>query len=216
MLIIVQEHSATASGTSWWTVLATLAAVVAALAALVTVVIAARTVRDGREAHSEEMDQRSHALVADIRVQRHVHASRLADVLIAIARAANEEMPAGHASAVASHRLSFIPSLQAQLRTELAAFRALDIPDFPRSDELAEKPYGDLEDRTYQTATPDAIRKLAGQGFAELQGKLATDYFRLKLDANRRLADLPAPTDKRTWRRGCARCIPWPFRRGAQ
>jgi hypothetical protein len=129
MLIIVQEHPAAASGPSGWTVAATFAAVVAALAALATVVLAGRTVRDGRKAHSEGMVQRSHALVADIRVQRHVHARRLADVLIAISRAAHEEMLPAHGSAVASHRLSITPVLQAQFGAELAAFRALDITD---------------------------------------------------------------------------------------
>jgi len=88
-------------------VIAAAATVVAAVGALVTVMYARRTVLEGRAAHSEEMDERRRALVAEIRLQRLVHASRLTDLLMAIACAA----PAR------PFRLSFASSLQCSTRS---------------------------------------------------------------------------------------------------
>ncbi len=210
-LIIAQAHATAASGTSGWTVIATFAAVVAAGAALVTVIYARRTVLDGKSAHSEEMDQRSRALVAEIRLQRLVHVSRIADVMIAIARAAYDERLVPPVPGASSQRQSMIPSLQAQLRAELAAFRALGGPDLPSSDELADKAYGDVEDEPYQTARPDAMRKLAGQGLAELQQVAdSDDRLKVTLDEQLRLANLDHSSDHahrrfkvlRLWGRG--------------
>ena len=108
-----------------WSVIAAVAAVIAALAALVTIVYARLTVLDGREAHLEETTARSEALVADIRLQRLVHVSRLTDVLTAIARAAHDEATSSVVPIDTPRVPTIIPSLQGQLRAELAAFRAL-------------------------------------------------------------------------------------------
>src|ERR1039457_7157901 len=114
-------------------VIAAVATVVAAGAALVTVIYARLTVLDGRDAHSEEMAERSRALVAEIRLQRLVHASRLTEVLIAIARGAHDETLAAPVPSD-SQQPSIVPSLQAQLRAELAVFYALGGPSLPSSD----------------------------------------------------------------------------------
>ena len=187
--VIAQSHLAVASGTSWWTVISTLASVAAVGAALWTVIYARRTVLDGQSAHLEEMDQRSRALDAETRLRRLVHVSRIADVMIAIARAEYDERLVPHVPGASSQRQSMIPSLQAQLRAELAVFRALGGPDLPSSDELASKAYSDVEDEPYQTARPDAMRKLAGQGLAELQlAAVSDDRSKVTLDEQLTLA----------------------------
>ena len=94
-----------------------------------------------------------------------------------------------------------IPSLRAQLRTELAAFYALGSPELKSSDALA----GDLDDEPNGTASPTAIRKLAGQGLAELQ-RIAEHDERLNLTLNEklRLADLADVASRRSaWARFC-------------
>lgn len=163
VLVMAHTHLVAASGTPAWTVVATFAAVVAALAALVTVIFAGLTVRDGRDAHAEEMGARTHALVAEMRLQRLVHTSRLTDVLTAIARATYDDALTPPVPSANSQPPSMIPSLQAQLRTELAAFYALDSPELKSSDALAANAYGDLDDVPYETASPAAIRK-SGRG----------------------------------------------------
>ncbi len=155
-------------------VIAAVATVVAAGAALVTVIYARRTVLDGRD-----------ALVAEIRLQRLVHASRLTDVLIAIARGAHDETLAAPVPA-ASQQPSIIPSQQAQLRAELAVFYALGGPRLPSSDALESKAYGDVGDKPYHTARPDAVRELAAQSLTELK-RMADSDKRLRLTLDKRL-----------------------------
>ena len=202
---MAHAHLVAASGTSASTAVATFAAVVAALAALVTVILAGLTVRDGRDAHAEEMSARTHALVAEIRLQRLVHTSRLTDVLTAIARATYDDALTPPVPGANSRPPSMIPSLQAQLRTELAAFYALGSPELKSSDALAANAYGDPDDEPYETASPTAIRKLAGQGLAELQ-RIAEHDKRLNLTLNEklRLADLADEASRRSaWARFC-------------
>lgn len=67
-------------------------------------------------------------LVAEVRLQRLVHVSRLSDVLIAIVRDAHGDSRAPPPPAAGSQRPSVIPPLQAQLRAEMAVFRALGGP----------------------------------------------------------------------------------------
>jgi hypothetical protein len=184
-----------------WSVIAAVAAVVAAVAAFVTIVYARSTVLDGREAHLEEMAARSQALVADIRLQRLVHVSRLTDVLTAIARAAHHEATSSVVPVGASRVPTIIPSLQAQLRAELAAFRALGAPDLSASDEIAETQYGDLEGMRDQTDRPAAIRRLAERGLASLQRMAETDdRLQVALDERLRLAGVVIPAEKQTRR----------------
>jgi hypothetical protein len=178
--------------------IATFAAVVAALAALVTVILAGFTVRDGRDAHLEEMSARTHALVAEIRLQRLVHASRLTDVLTAIVRATYDEALTPPVPGANSRPPSMILFLQAQLRTELAAFYALGSPELKSSDALAANACGDSGDEPGGTASPTAIRKLAGEGLAELRQITEHDK-RLNLTLNKklRLADLADEISRR-------------------
>ena len=118
MPIVINLHiHQMAAGTSWWTIAAAVAAAVAAVASLCAVRWARRTVADGREAHSAETAQRADAILAEITLQRLVHASRLTDVQLSIARAVLEEED--------SQEPSIIRSLQAQLRAQLAAFGKL-------------------------------------------------------------------------------------------
>jgi hypothetical protein len=168
-------------------VIAAVASGVAAGAAIFTVIYARLTVRDGRAAHSEEMAVRSDAFIAEIRMQRLVHASRLTDVLIAIARGAHDETLAGSVP-VPSRRPSVIPSLQAQLRAELAVFYALGGPPLSSSDELESNAYGDMDDEPYQTARPDAVGRLAAKSLAELKQWIDRDgRLRVTLDEHHRL-----------------------------
>jgi hypothetical protein len=200
-----------------WSVIAAVAAVVAVLAALVTIVYARLTVLDGREAHLEETTARSEALVADIRLQRLVHVSRLTDVLIAIARAAHDEATSSVVPVDTSRVPTIIPSLQAQLRAELAAFRALGAPDFPASDEVATTQYGDLEGMRGQTDRPADMRKLAERGLASLQRIAETDdRLRVPLDDRLRLAGVVIPAKKQTRRRTWVRCSRAATRRDTQ
>ena len=73
------------------------------------------------------------------------------------------------------------------------------------SDALAANAYGDPDDEPYETASPTAIRKLAGQGLAELQ-RIAEHDKRLNLTLNEklRLADLADEASRRSaWARFC-------------
>jgi len=163
-------------------VIAAAATVVAAVGALVTVMYARRTVLEGRAAHSEEMDERRRALVAEIRLQRLVHASRLTDLLMAIACAA----PA-RPFHLDSQRSSIV-ALQAQLRVELAVFYALGGPPLPASNELESNAYADVDDRLNQRARVNALRKQAGQSLVELEHLVERDErLRLTLDEQLRL-----------------------------
>jgi hypothetical protein len=168
----------------------TIAAVIAALAALATVIYARRTVVDGRDAHrelmsaqkearegfatahGEEMAERQRALAAEISLQRLVLADRVAAALIDMARTAHSETLAPPL-VINGRRGTFIPSLQAQLRAELAVFYALGGPTLSDADDLAQKAYS-------ATTLPIEMLKLAQNSLGELQ-RLAGKDEQLKL-----------------------------------
>lgn len=114
---------------------------------------------------AEEMAQRKHALDAQLALERLAQAGRITEILIAMARTAgNEELSPPPATA-GSQRATFIPSVQAQLRSALAVFYALGGPKLEMADDLADKAYS-------RTTQPFEMLRLATNSLGEL-GRLA-------------------------------------------
>jgi hypothetical protein len=169
----------------------TIAAVVAAFAALATVIYARRTVVDGKQAHrelmtaqkearegfvtahAEEMAERRSGLAAEIALQRLMQAGQITAVLTDMARIAHNETLAPPL-VIDGRRGTVIPSLQAQLRAELAVFYALGGPQLEMSDDLAQMAYS-------MTVQPIEVLKLAQNGLGELT-RLAGKDEHLTLD----------------------------------
>lgn len=95
-------------------------------------------------------------------MQRLVQAGRLSDALIAMVRTAREEIFNPPGPAVGTQRATFIPTVQAQLRAELALFYALGGPVLATADELAGKAYS-------LTTQPIEMVHLAQNSLGELK-----------------------------------------------
>jgi hypothetical protein len=77
---------------------------------------------DFAAAHAAEMAERKRALDAQIAVERLAQAGRVTEILISMARTAHDETLSPPSPAAGSQRATFIPSVQAQLRSALAVF----------------------------------------------------------------------------------------------
>jgi len=117
---------------------------------------------DFAEGRAEEMAQRERALDAQIALERLAQAGRITEVLITMARTARDETLQPPPAAAGSQRATFIPSLQAQLRSALAVFYALGGPKLETADELADKAYS-------LTTEPIEMLKLATNSLGELK-----------------------------------------------
>ena len=145
----------------WLAILAAVAAVTAAAAAIVTVYFAWCAVAGGYD-----------SVVAGIRTQRHVRASRLVDVLIAIAHAADQEV-SGRSSGNLRSSTAFV-----QLKAELTIFYRLGGPRLPKSDRLQEM----------RSSDAPAVRDRASESLDELIHAVKTrDEMEVALDPNLRL-----------------------------
>lgn len=90
---------------------------------------------------AEEMAERKRALDAQIALERLAQAGRVTEILITMARTAHDETLSPPPSAAGAQRATFIPSVQAQLRSALAVFYALGGPALETANELANKAY---------------------------------------------------------------------------
>jgi hypothetical protein len=111
---------------------------------------------------AEEMEQRKRALDAQIALERLAQAGRITEILIMMARTAQDETLTPPPTAAGSQRATFIPSLQAQLRAALAVFYALSGPTLETADDLAAKTYS-------LTTQPIEILQLAANSLGELK-----------------------------------------------
>lgn len=111
---------------------------------------------------AEEMAERKRALDAQIALERLAHAGRVTEILITMARTAHHETLNPPPSAAGAQRATFIPSVQAQLRSALAVFYALGGPALETADELADKAYS-------LTTQPIEMLRLATNSLGELK-----------------------------------------------
>lgn len=111
---------------------------------------------------AEEMAERKRALDAQIALERLAQAARITEVQITIARTAREETLSPPPPAAGSQRATFIPSVQAQLRTALAVFYALGGPRLRIADDLAGMAYS-------LTTQPIEVLQLATNSLGELK-----------------------------------------------
>ena len=122
---------------------------------------------------AEEMAERKRALDAQIALERLAQAGRITEILITIARTAHDETLSPPPAAAGSQRATFIPSLQAQLRSALAVFYALGGAKLETADDLAGKAYS-------QTTQPIEVLKLATNSLGELK-RMADQDGKLRL-----------------------------------
>ncbi len=111
---------------------------------------------------AEEMALRKRALDAQIELERLAQAGRITEILITIAGTARDETLSPQPAAAGSQRATFIPSLQAQLRSALAVFYALGGAKLETADDLAGKAYS-------QTTQPIEMLQLATNSLGELE-----------------------------------------------
>jgi hypothetical protein len=111
---------------------------------------------------AEEMAERKRALDAQIALERLTQAGRVTEILITMARTARDETLNPPPTAAGAQRATFIPSVQAQLRSGLAVFYALGGPALETADELADKAYS-------LTTQPTEMLKLATNSLGELK-----------------------------------------------
>lgn len=111
---------------------------------------------------AEEMAERKRTLAAQIALERLAQAGRVTEILITMARTAHDETLNPPPSAAGAQRATFIPSVQAQLRSALAVFYALGGPVLETADELANKAYS-------LTTQPTEMLRLANNSLGELK-----------------------------------------------
>lgn len=118
--------------------------------------------QDFDEGRAEDMAERKRPLDAQIALERLAQAGRVTEILITMARTAHDETLSAPPSAAGSERATFIPSVQAQLRSALAVFYALGGPKLETANDLADKAYS-------LTAQPIEMLKLANASLGELK-----------------------------------------------
>jgi hypothetical protein len=111
---------------------------------------------------AEAMAERKRALDAQIALERLTQAGRITEILITMARTARDETLSPPPSAAGAQRATFIPSVQAQLRSALAVFYALGGPRLETADELADRAYS-------LTTQPIEMLQLANNSLGELK-----------------------------------------------
>lgn len=84
--------------------------------------------KDFDAGRAADMTERERALEAQIALERLAQAGRVTEILIAMARIAHDETLNPPPVAAGSQRATFIPSVQAQMRSALAVFYALGDP----------------------------------------------------------------------------------------
>jgi hypothetical protein len=122
---------------------------------------------------ADEMAERKRALDAQIALERLAQAGRITEILITIARTARDETLSSPPAAAGSQRATFIPSLQAQLRSSLAVFYALGGAKLETADDLADKAYS-------QTTQPSEMLQLATNSLGEVK-RMADQEEKLRL-----------------------------------